>query len=103
MESDGPLDKFASSDNSKRLGRRANLSGVNVRFPWEQGFLSPIEEHPSDGEGSKYPSQIILHPLEPVSFGLSPPPPPSLSCDKIVTSIDSTCTPRGYYITAYQS
>ena len=68
MESDGPLDKFAPGENSNPSAAVSPSSQGSKYNPVGAGILSPIEEHPSSEARSKYPSQIILHPLEPVSF-----------------------------------
>ncbi|CAI8019656.1 Probable serine/threonine-protein kinase DDB_G0284251, partial [Geodia barretti] len=65
MESDGPLDKFAPGENSNPSAAVSPSSQGSKYNPVGAGILSPIEEHPSSEARSKYPSQIILHPLEP--------------------------------------
>ena len=81
MESDGPLDKFPPAEKTTPATAPApptSQGSVGSKYnPVGAGILSPIEEHPCGDEG-KYPMQIILHPLEPVSLSLPLPSSPSL-------------------------
>ena len=68
LEADGPLDKLPPMGENSNPSSASSVPQGSKYNPVGAGILSPIEEHPSGDEGRKYPSQIVLHHLQPVCY-----------------------------------